>query len=116
MDQTPQSPEIRIRILNISKNLLAKTLKKYKGTAWDQSPIFRRLYEDEFGTAGGEPFGCLVGDYYFDASVPDIEELRGIAKVAAAAHVPFLTGAAPAVMNFESWQELALPRNISKIF
>jgi len=116
LDQTPRSPEIKIRVFNISKKMLGKTLKKYKGSAWDQSPIFRCLYEDEFGTAGGKPFGCLIGDYYFDASVPDIDEMRSIARIAAAAHVPFISAAAPEIMNLGSWQELALPRNLSKIF
>lgn len=57
---------LKIRVLNISKKDLGKTLKRFKGAAWDQSPIFKKLYEEEYGQLGGEPFGCLVGDYYFD--------------------------------------------------
>ena len=56
--------------MNISKKELGKTLKKYKGTAWDQSPLFKKVYEEEYGQLGGEPYGCLVGDYYFDHSAP----------------------------------------------
>jgi type VI secretion system protein ImpC len=104
------------RVLNISKADLAKTLKKFKGTAWDQSPIFKRLYEDEYGTPGGQPYGCLVGDYYFDHSAPDVELLQGMAQVAAAAHAPFIAGANPRVLNMDSWQELANPRDLTKIF
>jgi len=59
---------LKIRVCNVSKKDLHKTLKRYKGAAWDQSPIFKKLYEEEYGTLGGEPFGCLVGDYYFDHS------------------------------------------------
>ena len=57
---------LKIRVMNISKKDLGKTLKKFKGAAWDQSPLFKKIYEEEYGQLGGEPFGCLVGDYYFD--------------------------------------------------
>jgi type VI secretion system protein ImpC len=107
---------LKIRVLNISKNDLAKTLKKFKGTAWDQSPIFKKMYEEEYGQFGGEPYGAIVGDYYFDNSAPDVELLTSMSKVAAAAHAPFIAGAAPSVMLMESWQELANPRDLTKIF
>ena len=69
--------------MNISKPELHKTLKKFKGTAWDQSPIFKKMYEEEYGQFGGEPYGCLVGDYYFDHSPPDVELLaRAVARSA----------------------------------
>ena len=63
---------LKIRFMNISKKDLGKTLKRYKGTAWDQSPLFKKIYEAEYGQFGGEPFGCLVGDYYFDQTPPDV--------------------------------------------
>ncbi len=107
---------LKIRVLNISKKELARTLKKFKGTAWDQSPIFKKIYEEEYGQFGGEPYGCLVGDYYFDHSPPDVELLSGIAQIAAAAHAPFIAAADPGVMQMESWQELANPRDLTKIF
>ncbi len=81
---------LKIRVMNISKKDLGKTLKKFKGTAWDQSPLFKKLYEEEYGQFGGEPYGCLVGDYYFDHSPPDVELLGEIGKIAAAAHAPFI--------------------------
>jgi len=59
--------------MNISKKDLHKNLKKFKGALWDQSPVFKKLYEEEFGQLGGEPYGCLVGDYAFDHSAPDVE-------------------------------------------
>jgi type VI secretion system protein ImpC len=108
--------QLKIRVLNVSKKDLHKTLKRYKGAAWDQSPIFKKLYEEEYGTLGGEPFACLVGDYYFDHGPQDVELLGEMAKIAAAAHAPFLAAAAPTVFQMESWQELSNPRDLTKIF
>jgi type VI secretion system protein ImpC len=116
VNNTETDETLKIRVMNISKNELNKTLKKYKGTAWDQSAIFKKLYEEEYGQFGGEPYGALVADYYFDNSGPDVDLLTQIAKVAAAAHAPFIAGADPAVMLMDSWQELANPRDLTKIF
>ncbi len=116
VNNTQTSDTLKIRVLNVSKQDVAKCLKKYKGTAWDQSPLFKKLYEDEYGTAGGEPYGCLIGDYYFNHSAPDLEILKGMAQIASAAHMPFISAADPSIMNMDSWQELANPRDISKIF
>ncbi|MDR3160105.1 MAG: type VI secretion system contractile sheath large subunit [Spirochaetaceae bacterium] len=113
---TPTSESLKIKVLNISKADVGKTIKRYKGTAWDQSPLFKKIYEEEFGTAGGEPFGALVGDFYFNHSAQDIEILRGIAQIAAAAHAPFVSSVDPSLLNLSSWQELANPRDIAKIF
>ena len=107
---------LKIKVLPISKKEVARNLKRFKGTAWDQSPLFKRIYEEEYGQFGGEPFGCLVGDYYFDHSAPDVEMLNSMEKIAAAAHCPFIAGASPRLMQMESWQELANPRDLSKIF
>ena len=65
---------------------------------------------------GGAPYGCLIGDYYFDHSPPDVEILQGMAQIAAASHSPFIAAAAPSLMNMESWQELGNPRDLTKIF
>jgi type VI secretion system protein ImpC len=108
--------QLKIRVMNISKKELHKTLKRFKGAAWDQSPIFKKLYEEEYGTLGGEPFGCLVGDYYFDHSPMDVELLGEMSKVAAAAHAPFIAASSPTLFGMESWQELANPRDLTKIF
>jgi type VI secretion system protein ImpC len=116
VNNTETDEMLKIRVMNIGKADLGKTLKKYKGTAWDQSPIFKQIYEQEFGTFGGNPFGCLVGDYFFDHSPPDVELLGEMAKVAAAAHAPFIAGGSPSIMQMESWQELANPRDLTKIF
>jgi type VI secretion system protein ImpC len=116
VNNTETDEQLKIRVFNVSKNELGKTLKRYKGTAWDQSPLFKKLYEEEYGQFGGQPYGCLVGDYHFNHTPPDVELLGEMAKVAAAAHAPFITGAAPSVMQMESWQELANPRDLTKIF
>lgn len=116
VNNTETGENLKIRVMNISKKELGKTLKKYKGTAWDQSPLFKKIYEEEFGQLGGEPFGCLVGDYHFDHSPPDVEILGGIAQIAGAAHAPFITGADSGLMGMDSWQELSNPRDLAKIF
>jgi type VI secretion system protein ImpC len=116
VNNTETDEMLKIRVLNISKKDLGKTLKRYKGTNWDQSPIFKRLYEEEFGQLGGEPYGCLVGDYYFDHSGPDVELLGEMSKIAAATHAPFIAGTAPGLLQMESWSELANPRDLTKIF
>jgi type VI secretion system protein ImpC len=116
VNNTETDEMLKIRVLNISKKEMGKTLKKFKGTAWDQSPLFKKIYEEEFGTFGGEPFGCLVGDYHFDHSPPDVELLGEIAKISASSHTPFIAGVAPSVMQMDSWSELANPRDLTKIF
>jgi type VI secretion system protein ImpC len=116
VNNTESDEMLKIRVMNISKLDLGKTLKRYKGTSWDQSPIFKKIYEEEYGQFGGEPFGCMMGDYYFDQSPPDVELLGEIAKVAASAHAPFLAAASPSLMQMGSWQELANPRDLTKIF
>jgi len=116
VNNTETDQQLKIRVMNISKKELGKTLKRYKGTAWDQSPIFKKMYEEEYGQLGGEPYGCLVGDYYFDHSPPDVEMLAGIAQVASAAHAPFIAAANSSLMGMESWNELSNPRDLAKIF
>ncbi|MEX2545777.1 MAG: type VI secretion system contractile sheath large subunit [Phycisphaeraceae bacterium] len=116
VNNTETDEMLKIRVLNISKPDLHKTLKKFKGTAWDQSPVFKKIYTEEYSQMGGEPYGCLVGDYPFDHSPQDVELLGEIAQIAAAAHAPFIAGADPNVAGMESWQELMNPRDLTKIF
>jgi type VI secretion system protein ImpC len=116
VNNTETDTQLKIRVMNISKKDLHKTLKRFKGTAWDQSPIFKKLYEEEYGQLGGEPYGCLVADYHFDHSAVDVETLGELSKTAAAAHAPIITGAAPSLFQMESWQELSNPRDVANIF
>lgn len=116
VNNTETDEMLKIRVLNISKNDLAKTLKKFKGTAWDQSPIFKMIYEQEYGQFGGQPYGCLIGDYYFDHSPPDVAILQELMQTCSTSHTPFISAADPGVMQMESWQELSNPRDLTKIF
>jgi len=113
---TETDDKLKLRFMDISKNELRRNMKRYKGVAWDQSPLFKKVYEEEYGQLGGEPYGCLVADYFFDHTAPDVDLLSSIAKVAASAHVPFITGASPTVLQMDSWQELSNPRDLTKIF
>jgi type VI secretion system protein ImpC len=116
VNNTETDQHLKIRVMDMPKNDLAKTLKRYKGAAWDQSPLFKKIYEEEYGQFGGEPFGALVGDYHFDHSPADVELLGEMAKISASAHAPFITGTSPTLMQMSSWQELANPRDLTKIF
>jgi type VI secretion system protein ImpC len=113
VNNTATDEMLQIRVLPVSKTELHKTLKKFQGTAWDQSPIFKSVYEEEYGKLGGNPYGCLIGDFYFDHSPTDVETLGELAKIAAAAHAPFISAAAPSVMGMGSWQELGDPRDLT---
>lgn len=116
VNNTETGEQLKIRFMDVSKNELRRNLKRFKGVGWDQSPLFKSIYESEYGQLGGEPYGCMVADYFFDHTPPDVEMLQSISKVAAAAHTPFISGASPAVMQMDSWQELANPRDLTKIF
>ncbi len=116
VNNTETDESLKIKVMNISKEELGKTLKKFKGTAWDQSPLFKQMYEEEYGQFGGEPFGQIVGDYYFDHGPADVEILRGMAQISAAMHAPFISAVSPTAMQFDSWAELSNPRDLTKIF
>jgi type VI secretion system protein ImpC len=116
VNNTETDEMLKIRVMNITKGELHKTLKRYKGTAWDQSPIFKKVYEEEFGQLGGVPYGAIVGDYHFDHSPVDVELLGEMAKISSAAHCPFIAGASPTTLQMDSWRELSNPRDLTKIF
>lgn len=107
---------LRVNVMNVSKNELKSELRRYPGAKWDKSPLFQKVYEQEFGTMGGKPFGALIGDFYFDQSTGDVGLLRDMAKIAAAAHAPFLSSAAPALLGMDSWNEMGNPDDLSEIF
>lgn len=115
VNNTETDDQLKIRVMNVEKKELGKTFKKFKGVSWDQSPLFKKIYGAEYDQLGGEPYGCLVGDYAFDHSAPDIEILNGMKQVAAAAHAPFITGTDPNILQMESWDELSNPRDLTKI-
>src|SRR5215213_3171203 len=90
---------LKIRVMNVSKNELYRNLKLYPGARWDQSPLFKKVYEQEFGQLGGEPYGCLIADYHFSHLPTDVQLMRDLSKIASAAHVPFFAGADPSLLG-----------------
>jgi len=112
--QSETSPQMKIRVMNITKRELFKDLEK--AVEFDQSTLFKKIYEEEYGQLGGQPYGMLVGDFEFDRSPEDISLLKLVSNVAAAAHAPFVTAASPKLLNMDSYQDLSSPRDLSKIF
>ena len=114
LDNSETSTMLKIRVLNVSKRDLLKDLQR--ASEFDQSAIFKKVYEDEYGIFGGEPFGALIGDYEFATHPEDIELLEKMSHVAAGAHAPFLTAAGSELMSLDSYTNLGQPRDIAKIF
>ncbi|MGO9813769.1 MAG: type VI secretion system contractile sheath large subunit [Isosphaeraceae bacterium] len=112
--QSETSTTLKIRVLNLKKQELFKDLEK--AVEFDQSSLFKKIYEEEYGQLGGQPYGMLVGDYEFGRNAEDINLLKMISGVAAASHAPFVSAANPKLFNFESWTELANPRDLAKVF
>lgn len=112
---TKTDDSLKLKVLNVSKKEVQTCFNNYSGVEWDQSPLFKKLYEEEYGTAGGKPYACVIGDYYFDHREQDVNWLNGMAKIAAAAHFIFMAGASPALFNMDSWSELSDPRELTKI-
>ena len=108
------SPMLKIKVLNATKEDLRRDLEK--ASEFDQSTIFKHIYEEEFGTFGGAPFGALIGDYEFGRAPQDVAMLAGVASVAAAAHAPFFSAADSTLFNLDSFTEIGNPRDLSKIF
>jgi type VI secretion system protein ImpC len=114
VQQTETSSSLKIKLMNISKADLLKDFEK--ATEFDQSALFKKIYEEEYGTLGGSPFGALIGDYEFGRHPQDVALLEKMSGVAATSHAPFLAAATPALFNFESFTELSGPRDLEKIF
>jgi len=114
LDQSETGSNLKIKVLNASKKELLRDLQR--APEFDQSALFKKIYEEEFGIFGGSPFAGIVGDYEFGRGPEDIELLEKISNVAAAAHAPFLSAAAPDMFNLESFTQLDAPRDLGKIF
>ncbi len=114
LDQSETSDMMKIKILNVTKRELLRDLQL--ASEFDQSGLFKKVYEEEFGVFGGAPFGALIGDYEFGRGPEDIELLERVAQVAAGAHAPFLSAAAPELLNLESYTDIGGVRDIGKIF
>lgn len=111
---TETSTSLKLRILNITKDELLKDLEK--AVEFDQSALFKKVYEEEYGTFGGNPYSMLMGDYEFGRHPNDVKLLELVSNVAAAAHAPFISAASPRLFDMDSFTELGVPRDLSKIF
>ncbi|MCC6536307.1 MAG: type VI secretion system contractile sheath large subunit [Bryobacterales bacterium] len=114
LDRSETSDKLKIRVLNASKKDLLRDLRR--APEFDQSAFFKKVYEEEYGVFGGEPFAALIGDYDFGKTPDDIELLEKVSNVAAAAHAPFLTSTSPDLLNLDSFKDLGAPRDLGKIF
>ena len=114
MDHSETGTGLKIRVLNVSKKELLRDIEK--APEFDQSNIFKKVYEEEYGVFGGAPFGALIGDYEFGKHPEDLALLDGISHVAAQAHAPFVSAAAPDLLNLENFTQLDRPRDLAKIF
>ena len=111
---TETSANLKIRVFNVKKRELMKDLAK--AVEFDQSELFKKLYENEFGTPGGEPYGLLIGDYEFSNHPEDVQMLTSISSVSAAAFAPFISAAGAKLFGFQDYRELVKPRDLEKIF
>ncbi|WP_085813391.1 type VI secretion system contractile sheath large subunit [Geoanaerobacter pelophilus] len=112
--QSETGANLKIRVLNVSRQDLVQDMEK--AAEFDQSALFKKVYEEEFGSYGGESYGCLVGDFEFGNTPQDLSLLTRMSEVAAAAHAPLLTAASPSLFNMETFDELDRPRVLAKIF
>jgi len=112
--QSETSDKLKIKVLNVSKKELLRDLQR--APEFDQSAMFKKVYEEEFGVFGGSPFGAMIGDYEFSKSGQDIELLEKVSQVAAAAHAPFLTAASHEMFNLESYTDIDAPRDMARVF
>ena len=111
---TETSANLKLRVVNWSKRELFRDMSR--ATEFDQSQLFKKIYESEFGTPGGQPYGALLGDYEFTNHPEDIDILRLVSNVAAAAFAPFIAAASPRLLGLDSYRELSAPRDMEKIF
>jgi len=114
MDRSETGTQLKIKVLNVNKRELLRDLQR--AAEFDQSALFKKVYEEEFGVFGGTPFAALVGDYEFGRHPEDIELLEKVSQVASAAHAPFLTAASHEMFNLDSFAQLDAPRDLAKIF
>jgi len=114
-DRTETGADLRIKVMNISKKDLRAELDKFTGPDWTNSPLFKQIYEAGYGVLGGDPVSCVVGDYFFDHSGQDIDTLRDMSKIAAAAHAPFIAGANHTLFDLDSWQDLPKKTDLTNL-
>lgn len=112
---TETSKDLKIRVLNVTLDDLRAECKTFKGAAWDQSNMFKKLYGG-YDQPGGQPMGVILGDYHFTHKSKDVDVLAFMGKIGSAAHAPFIAGADPAILDRPSWESLNEPRDLEKVF
>jgi type VI secretion system protein ImpC len=112
--QSETGESLKIRVMNVTKRELGKDMEK--AVEFDQSTLFKKVYEEEYGTLGGQPFGMLMGDYEFGRSPEDVSCLQKLSGIAAASHAPFVAGVSPKMFGMDDYTELSKPRDLTKIF
>ncbi len=114
VDNTPTGTNLKIKMLNATKRELVRDFQS--ALEFDQSTMFKKVYEEEFGTFGGAPFGALLGDFEFTRQPEDMYFLEQMSHVAAAAHAPFISAASPELFGLETYADLGKPRDLAKVF
>jgi type VI secretion system protein ImpC len=114
VQQSETGETMKLRVMNVSKKDLLKDMEK--ASEFDQSSLFKKIYEEEFGMFGGSSYGALIGDYEFSSHPQDLSLLEKVSQVAAAAHAPFISAASSQMFNLDSYTELGVPRDMAKIF
>jgi type VI secretion system protein ImpC len=112
--QTSTSPMLKIKVFNTNKKELVRDFQT--AIDFDQSALFKKVYEEEFGTFGGAPFAAIVGDFAIGRQPTDMYLIEQMSHVAAAAHAPFVAGASPDLLGLETFTDLGKPRDMAKIF
>src|SRR5438093_6127665 len=113
LSNSETSETLKVKILNVSKKDLLKDLQR--APEFDQSALFKKVYEEEYGIFGGSPFGALLGDYEFDKTGEDIELLEKVSQVSAASHAPFISGTSAKMFSLDAFTQLDAPRDLAKI-
>lgn len=114
VQQSETGDKLKLRVMNVSKKDLLKDMEK--ASEFDQSTLFKKIYEEEFGMFGGSAYGALIGDYEFTNHPQDMSLLEKVSQVAAAAHAPFISAAGSQLFNLDSYTDLGVPRDMAKIF
>ncbi len=116
LNNSETGASLQVEVLNTSKKELGSMMKRFPGAKWDRSPLYRQIYERKIGTLGGDPMGCMVGDFYFDHSPADVALLTSVSKISEAALAPFISSAAPRLLGLDSWNDLSNPPDVEELF
>src|SRR3990167_7820975 len=111
---TSTGERLKIKLMNATKKDIVKDFKT--AIDFDQSALFKKVYEEEFGTFGGSPFGALIGDFEIGRGAEDMYFVEQMSHVAAAAHAPFISAASSELFGLEAFTDLGKPRDLSKVF